>query len=233
MLAQASMPLSYWPYVFQTATYLINRLSTLVLPNKSPYHTFYHKMPSYDHFKIFGCSCFLFLGPYNANKLQNRSRECVFIGYSTQHKSYLCLDPTTGPIYISRHVVFDESSLLFINHSSSSIASPSNTIVHILSAPLSSLSPSTTPTPTDNTNFTPSLTHFSSFPSQSSPASSSLSLPLSPNSPHSDSSFVRDLHVPCEKTKPPTNNDHPMVTRSKARIFKPKLFMSTFAGDLV
>jgi hypothetical protein len=32
----------------------------------------------------------------------------VFLGYSNLHKGFKCLEPTTGRIYVSRDVVFDE-----------------------------------------------------------------------------------------------------------------------------
>lgn len=37
MLAHASMPLSYWVKAFDTAIYLINRLSSRILGLVSPY----------------------------------------------------------------------------------------------------------------------------------------------------------------------------------------------------
>ena len=37
----------------------------------------------------------------------------VFIGYSPQHKGVKCLDVSTGRVYISRDVVFDETVFPF------------------------------------------------------------------------------------------------------------------------
>jgi histone deacetylase 1/2 len=53
--------------------------------------------------------CWPSLRKYNAHKLVFRSKQCVFLGYSPMHKVYKCLDKSTGHIYISRDVVFDES----------------------------------------------------------------------------------------------------------------------------
>jgi len=108
LLAQSHLPLSYWVDAFFTATYLINRLPTPVLSNKSPYFTLLNKYPDYSLLKTFGCLCFPLLRSYNAHKLAFRSKKCVFLGYSSNHKGYRCLDPQTNRVYISRHVVFDE-----------------------------------------------------------------------------------------------------------------------------
>ena len=42
-----------------------------------------------------------------------RSKPCVFLGYSAQHKGIKCLDLSTGRVYISRDVVFDEIKFPF------------------------------------------------------------------------------------------------------------------------
>lgn len=39
--------------------------------------------------------------------MQFRSEQYVFIGYSSNQKGYLCL-ASSGKIYVSRHVIFDE-----------------------------------------------------------------------------------------------------------------------------
>ena len=42
-----------------------------------------------------------------------RSKQCVFLGYSAQHKGLKFLDISTGRVYISRDVVFDETKFPF------------------------------------------------------------------------------------------------------------------------
>ena len=62
---------------------------------------------------MFGCDCSPNLRPYNSRKLSFRSKQCVFLGYSPRHKGVKCLDISTGRIYISRDVVFDENVFPF------------------------------------------------------------------------------------------------------------------------
>ena len=115
LLAQAYMPVTFSDEAFSTATFLINRLPTRVIDNATPLERLLGNKakPNYNMLKAFGCACFPYLHPYNAKKLMFRSKECVFIGYSEHHKGYKCLDTSTGRVYISRDVVFDETSFPF------------------------------------------------------------------------------------------------------------------------
>ena len=69
--------------------------------------------PEYTSLCVFGCSCWPNLRPYNQHKLVFRSKECAFLGYSNLHKGFKCLDISTGRVYISRDVVFDENVFPF------------------------------------------------------------------------------------------------------------------------
>jgi hypothetical protein len=113
LLANASMPLKFWDEAFLTATFLINLLPTKVLNLETPTERLLHVTPNYDALRVFGCACWPNLRLYNKRKLAFRSKRCVFLGYSPLHKGVKCLDVSTGRIYISRDVVFDETVFPF------------------------------------------------------------------------------------------------------------------------
>jgi hypothetical protein len=108
LLAHASIPLKFWDEAFLTATYLINRLPSHTINNETPLARLLHTDPDYSTLRTFGCACWPNLRPYNNRKLQFRSKQCVFLGYSNQHKGFKCIDVAEGRVYISRDVVFDE-----------------------------------------------------------------------------------------------------------------------------
>ena len=91
-----------------------------VLEYDSPYFTLFRRHPDYKSLRVFGCLCYPFIRPYNTHKLQYRSVQCLFLGYSLNHKGFLCLDYATGRVYITPHVVFDESTFPLAQSKSSS-----------------------------------------------------------------------------------------------------------------
>lgn len=113
LLSSAHMPLTYWPFAFSTAVYLINRLPTPILSNITPFQKLFHLSPNYQKLCTFGCLCFPWLRPYAPDKLQNRSLPCIFIGYSLSQSAYLCLEPLSGCVYTFRHVRFNETEYPF------------------------------------------------------------------------------------------------------------------------
>uniref|UniRef100_A0A2N9I2K1 Uncharacterized protein n=1 Tax=Fagus sylvatica TaxID=28930 RepID=A0A2N9I2K1_FAGSY len=71
--------------------------------------------------------------PYNPHKLAFRSKKCIFLGYSSNHHGYHCLDLTTHRIFSSRDVVFNE--LDFLAKTTPSLPLPnevSRSVEHVL-----------------------------------------------------------------------------------------------------
>ncbi|KAH0780739.1 hypothetical protein KY290_000337 [Solanum tuberosum] len=113
LLHVSKLPLSFWSFAFQTAVYLINRMPTPLLHNESPHFRIFGSAPNYQKLRVFGCLCYPWLRPYSQNKLEPRSKPCVFVGYSNNQSAYKCFDPSTSKIFISRHVNFVEHEFPF------------------------------------------------------------------------------------------------------------------------
>ena len=220
LLAQAHLPLKFWWNAFYTATFLINRVPTLVLNNKSPFEMVFHKTPEYTIMKVFGCSCYPYLRPYNHHKFAFRSQRCIFLGYSSHHKGYVCLH-SSERVYISNHVVFDETSFPFefgvdfssAHHSCSPSYSHSVNpqITFSLSQSALQLDGSTL-----QSSQAADLLYSSSFLPSPEPNTQ-----LSPE-PNTQSQSTQS--TPYHHLSPPPQlvQGHPMITRSKVGIFKPK-----------
>ena len=88
-------------------------MPTRMLKNSTPISCLLNEKPDYTFLRAFGCACWPNLRPYNNRKLMFRSKWCAFLGYSAQHKGIKCLDISTGRVYISCDVVFDETKFPF------------------------------------------------------------------------------------------------------------------------
>ena len=208
LLANASLPLRYWDKAFTTTCFLINRLPSVVLHNKSPFEVLFHQSPDYNFLKVFGCACWPHLHPYNNHKLDFCSKLYIFLGYSLHHKGYRCLHVPFGQIFISRNVVFDETLFPF----KTSIPAFSNSLASLpLSLPSSIQVPSLSP-PENSSSSPPSVSSSSNGLPAAPVASTVLVLPADPVVP---------------PVAPPAPS-HPMRTQSKNAIHKPKSLPTDF-----
>jgi len=104
LLFQSNVPKTFWSDAILTSIYLINRLPSPNLNNKSPLEILKNKNINIDHLRVFGCTCFVHIK--RQDKLDTNAVKTIFIGYSFQKKGYKCYDPTNKKLYISRNVSF-------------------------------------------------------------------------------------------------------------------------------
>ncbi|RVW37314.1 Retrovirus-related Pol polyprotein from transposon TNT 1-94 [Vitis vinifera] len=118
LLFQGNVPKSYWGEAVLIATYMINRISSQVLDNKSPIEIL---KSFYPHFrtlngltsKVFGCTAFVHVHSQYRDKLDPRAIKCVFFGYSSTQQGYKCYNPLARKFYISANVTFRENKPFF------------------------------------------------------------------------------------------------------------------------
>uniref|UniRef100_A0A2N9J5B9 Integrase catalytic domain-containing protein n=1 Tax=Fagus sylvatica TaxID=28930 RepID=A0A2N9J5B9_FAGSY len=129
LLTHAHLPLKHWDDAFLTACYLINRLPTPLLNNTTPYEA------------LFSLSTKL-LSPQS---------------YSPIHKGYKCLHISSGRVYISRDVVFEEKIFPFNIGPPPTVPAPTPTNIGLPLLTIPTLCPN--PSPRPNPSPLPNPTH--------------------------------------------------------------------------
>ena len=92
LLYQSKLSASYWSYALLHATFIINRVTSPTLHNKSPYQLLHNRVPDIDSFKVFGYLCYSTSLHSHRTKLVARARKSVFVGYSIDFKGFVLLD---------------------------------------------------------------------------------------------------------------------------------------------
>lgn len=96
-----------------TAVFLINRMPSPLLENKSPIERLLGKVPDYTLLKSFGCLCFVSTNNKDRHKFSPPTVPCVFLGYPSGFKGYRVLNLESHAITISRNVIFKEKMFPF------------------------------------------------------------------------------------------------------------------------
>jgi hypothetical protein len=76
MMSQSDLPLSFWGYALETATFTLNRVPSKSVV-KTPYEMWTGKTPSLSFLKIWGCE--VYVKKLQSDKLTPKSDKCIFV----------------------------------------------------------------------------------------------------------------------------------------------------------
>ncbi|GBM08411.1 Retrovirus-related Pol polyprotein from transposon TNT 1-94 [Araneus ventricosus] len=110
LLNEGKLPANMWEEAYLAFTYLKNRFIHRKT-NKTPLELCCGKEPSVRHKKRYGCLAFVYVLKAHRNKLQNRSRPGVFIGYALKTVGYRIWYPDEDKVEETKHVFFNESKI--------------------------------------------------------------------------------------------------------------------------
>jgi hypothetical protein len=111
LLYQSKLPKQFWSYAVVHAAFIINRVNTLLLASKSPYHLLYNKPPDLSELKVFGSLCYASTLHVHRTKLDPRARKCIFLGYRPGMKGVVLFDMHDKKIFVSRDVIHHDHIL--------------------------------------------------------------------------------------------------------------------------
>lgn len=153
MLYNFSMPLQFWGEAINTAVHVLNRVSSRTLHGDTPHTKWYGVKPDVSYFRVFGSLCYAHVPKQIRRKLDNKARECIFVGYCSTSKAYRLWCPQKKKIVIARDVIFDEETSSHFSSPTSSSSSPSFRPNYSLLFPITSIaSQSSTSSSSVNTN---------------------------------------------------------------------------------
>ena len=87
LISRSKLPGFLWGEALKTANYILNRVPTKSV-SKTPFELWTSRMPTFNHFHVWGCKAEArFYNPHE-RKLDPRTSSCYFIGYPEKSKGF-------------------------------------------------------------------------------------------------------------------------------------------------
>lgn len=109
LFKEKNMTSIYWGEAVKHSVYLLNRLPTKTLKGQTPYEAWNGDKPQLEHIKIFGCLAHMKVPKEHTGKLDDRSNVVIYLGKEPGSKAHRLHEPSTGKLYVSRDVLFEEN----------------------------------------------------------------------------------------------------------------------------
>nr|GEX57236.1 zinc finger, CCHC-type [Tanacetum cinerariifolium] len=104
MIKAMKLPLTFWAKAVRHAIYILNRVPTRALEDKTPYEALYNRKPNLENLRIFGCTTYAKITTPHLKKLDDRSIPLIYLGVEEGSKACRLYDPVEKKKHVSRDV---------------------------------------------------------------------------------------------------------------------------------
>ncbi|KAG6502110.1 hypothetical protein ZIOFF_041999 [Zingiber officinale] len=109
LLKGIHMSARFWGEAVRHAIYLLNRLPTKVLGERTPFEAWMGRKPHLAHLRVFSCVAYVKNTTLHLKKLDDRSSPMVYLGIEEGCKAHRLFDPRHDKLQVSRDVMFQEN----------------------------------------------------------------------------------------------------------------------------
>ncbi|GJW19412.1 ribonuclease H-like domain, reverse transcriptase, RNA-dependent DNA polymerase [Tanacetum coccineum] len=109
MMKAMKLPLNFWAEAVKHAIYILNRVPTRALEDKTPYEALYNRKPNLENLRIFGCTSYAKITIPHLKKLDDISIPMIYLGVEEGSKACRLYDLIARKKHVSRDVKFMET----------------------------------------------------------------------------------------------------------------------------
>jgi hypothetical protein len=110
MLHAKKLPYYFWAEAMSTACYVHNRVTLRKGTSTTLYEIWKGRKPTVKHFHVFGSKCYILADREQRRKMDPKSDEGIFLGYSLTSRAYRVFNNRTRTMMESINVVIDDCS---------------------------------------------------------------------------------------------------------------------------
>ena len=110
LMFEKGLPMKFWAEAVNTSVYLVNRLPTNALEEKTSFEAWYGFKSSISNLRIFDSVCHIHVPDVKRGKLDEKSEIGVLFGYSSNAEGYRIYMPHNNKVTLHRDVKVDEQA---------------------------------------------------------------------------------------------------------------------------
>ncbi|GJX57069.1 retrotransposon protein, putative, ty1-copia subclass [Tanacetum coccineum] len=112
MMSQTTLPKSFWDYVFESSTRILNIVPTKKI-DKKPYKVWHGQAPKLSYLKVWGCEALVKHDTLTKpDKLEPRAFKCIFVGYPKEMIGYSFYYPPENKVFVSWNAKFFKNDVI-------------------------------------------------------------------------------------------------------------------------